>query len=72
MTEREQTGYNIKGINCGRNKDGTFYCKCGKCERLSQEDYEKEQHRFWHRKFCVAMSVIGGIFGALCAALLLR
>ena len=27
----------IKGSKCGRDKDGTFYCECGKCEELSSE-----------------------------------
>ena len=27
-------GYKINSPNCGRDKNGVFHCKCGKCEPL--------------------------------------
>ena len=30
--------YLIVGPNCGRLKDGTFHCECGRCRELDPEE----------------------------------
>lgn len=29
--------YQINGANCGRDKDGNFYCYCGKCKQMAEQ-----------------------------------
>lgn len=31
---KQVSGYLIQSPDCGRDKNGQFYCKCGKCKPL--------------------------------------
>ena len=32
----QTTGYLIQGPDCGRDKDGIFHCRCGKCKSVNE------------------------------------
>lgn len=39
------TPYKIVGKECGRDKNGVFRCKCGKCRPLSENKSENRRNR---------------------------
>lgn len=39
-TDMQNLRYDIKSPNCGRDKNGVFHCRCGKCK-----SFEIDQNR---------------------------
>lgn len=33
--------------------------------KMNELEYEKKQHRYWHRMFCISMLLLGGTWGAI-------
>lgn len=71
--------YLIVGPNCGRLKDGTFRCVCGRCRELEPEeavggyDIRISPRKYWIDRITgIACPLLIGFFGTLLLVLAMK